>query len=83
MGSLYRYPQHIMDAALARIRAGEDKATVAAELGVHPNTVDNWAFGEHIAAHAERARAGLAAKDAEAPRPTGIHPAMLGEVMKL
>lgn len=83
MGSLYRYPQHVMDAALARISAGADKATVAAELGVHPNTIDNWTFGVHIAAHAERARAGLAAKDAEAPRPTGIHPAMLAEVMGL
>lgn len=83
MGSIHRFPRSTMDAAVARVNAGEDKAAIAAELGVHPNTIDNWTFGAHIAAHAERARAGLAAKDAEAPRPTGIHPAMLGEVMKL
>jgi len=83
MGSVYRYPQHVMDAALERVRAGEDKATVAAELGVHPNTVQNWAFDAHIAEHADRARAGLAAVYAEVPKPTGIHPAMLGEVMGL
>lgn len=83
MGSVHRFPKNVMDAAVARIRAGEPKATVAAELGVHPNTIANWAFESSIAEHAERARAGLAAKYAEAPKRTGIHPAMLGEVMKL
>lgn len=81
MGSVYRFPQSTMDAAVARIRAGESKAAVAAELGVHPNTIANWAFEGHIAEHAERARAGMLAKRNE-PK-TGIHPAMLEGVMKL
>ena len=81
MGSVHKFPQSVMDAAVARIRAGEDKAAVAAELGVHPNTVGTWAFDVEFAAHTDRARAGLAAKYAEAPKRTGIHPAMLAEVM--
>lgn len=81
MGSVHRFPQSVMDAAVARIRAGEPKAAVAAELGVHPNTVGTWVFDAEIDAHAERARAGLAAKRNE-PK-TGIHPAMLEGVMKL
>lgn len=83
MGSVHRFPKATMDAAVARIRAGEDKAAVAAELGVHQNTVGTWAFDVELAAHADRARAGLAAKYAEAPKRTGIHPAMLEGVMKL
>ena len=79
MGSVHRFPQPVMDAAVARIRAGESKAAVAKELGVHPNTIANWAFEGHIAAHAERARAGLLAKRNE-PK-TGIHPAMLAKMM--
>lgn len=81
MGSVHKFPQPVMDAAVARIRAGEPKAAVAAELGVHPNTVGTWAFDTELAAHAERARAGMLAKRSK-PK-TGIHPAMLGEVMKL
>lgn len=81
MGSVHRFPQSVMDAAVARIRAGESKAAVAAELGVHPNTIANWAFESNIAEHAERARAGMLAKRNE-PK-TGIHPAMLGKVMGL
>ena len=81
MGSVHRFPQSVMDAAVARIRAGESKAVIAAELGVHPNTVGTWAFDAEIAEHAERARAGMLAKRSK-PK-TGVHPAMLGEVMKL
>lgn len=81
MGSVHRFSQPVMDAAVARIRAGESKAAVAAELGVHPNTVANWVFESNIEAHAERARAGMLAKRNE-PK-TGIHPAMLGKVMGL
>ena len=81
MGSVHRFPQSVMDAAVARIRAGESKAAVAAELGVHPNTVGTWAFDAEIDAHAERARAGMLAKRNE-PK-VGIHPAMLEGVMKL
>lgn len=81
MGSVHRFPQPVMDAAVARIRAGESKAAVAAELGVHPNTVGTWAFDAEIDAHAERARAGMLAKRNE-PK-TGVHPAMLKEVMGL
>ena len=81
MGSVHRFPQSTMDSAVARIRAGESKAAVAAELGVHPNTIANWAFESIIDAHAERARAGMLAKRNE-PK-TGIHPAMLEGVMKL
>ena len=79
MGSVHRFPQSVMDAAVARIRAGESKAAVAAELGVHPTTVGTWAFDAEIDAHAERARAGMLAKRNE-PK-TGIHPALLGKVM--
>ena len=81
MGSVHRFPKPVMDAAVARIRAGEDKAAIAAELGVHPNTVGTWVFDAEIAAHAERARAGMLAKRNE-PK-VGIHPAILREVMKL
>lgn len=81
MGSVHRFPQPVMDAAVARIRAGESKAAVAKELGVHPNTVGTWAFDAEIDAHAERARAGMLAKRNK-PK-TGIHPAMLEGVMKL
>jgi len=81
MGSVHRFPQSVMDAAVARIRKGESKAAVAAELGVHPNTVGTWAFDAEIDAHAERARAGMLAKRNE-PK-VGIHPAILREVMKL
>lgn len=81
MGSVHRFPKATMDAAVARIRAGESKTVVAAELGVHPNTVGTWAFDAEIDAHAERARAGMLAKK-ETPK-TGIHPAILREVMKL
>lgn len=81
MGSVHRFPQSVMDAAVARIRAGESKAAVAAELGVHPNTVGTWVFDAEIDAHAERARAGMLAKRNE-PK-VGIHPAMLEGVMKL
>lgn len=81
MGSVHRFPQSVMDAAVARIRAGESKAAIAAELGVHPNTVGTWLFDAEIDAHAERARAGMLAKK-ETPK-TGIHPAMLEGVMKL
>lgn len=81
MGSVHRFPQPVMDAAVARIRAGESKAAVAEELGVHPNTVGTWAFDAEIDAHAERARAGMLAKRNE-PK-TGIHPALLEGVMKL
>ena len=81
MGSVHRFPQSVMDAAVARIRAGESKAVIAAELGVHPNTVGTWAFDAEIDAHAERARAGMLAKRNE-PK-VGIHPAILREVMKL
>lgn len=81
MGSVHRFPQPVMDAAVARIQAGESKAAVAAELGVHPNTVGTWVFDAEIDAHAERARAGMLAKRNE-PK-VGIHPAMLEGVMKL
>lgn len=81
MGSVHRFPQPVMDAAVARIRAGEPKAAVAAELGVHPNTVGTWVFDAEIDAHAERARAGMLAKRNE-PK-VGIHPALLEGVMKL
>lgn len=81
MGSVHRFPQSVMDAAVARIRAGESKAAVAAELGVHPNTIANWAFDAEIAEHAERARAGMLAKRNE-PK-TGIHPAMLAKMMEV
>lgn len=81
MGSVHRFPQSVMDAAVARIRAGESKDVIAAELGVHPNTVGTWVFDAEIDAHAERARAGMLAKR-EKPK-TGIHPAILREVMKL
>lgn len=81
MGSVHRFPQPVMDAAVARIRAGESKAAVASELGVHPDTVGRWVFDAEIAEHAERARAGMLAKRSK-PK-TGVHPAMLGEVMKL
>lgn len=81
MGSVHRFPQSVMDAAVARIRAGESKAVIAAELGVHPNTVGTWAFDAEIDAHAERTRAEMLAKRNE-PK-TGIHPAILREVMKL
>lgn len=79
MGSVHRFPQSTMDAAVAHIRAGESKAAIAAELGVHPTTVGTWVFDAEIAEHAERARAGMLAKRNE-PK-TGVHPAMLGEVM--
>lgn len=81
MGSVHRFPQSVMDSAVARIRAGESKAAIAAELGVHPNTVGTWVFDAEIDAHAERARAGMLAKRNE-PK-VGIHPAILREVMKL
>lgn len=81
MGSVHRFPQSVMDAAVARIRAGESKAVIAAELGVHPNTVGTWAFDVELAAHAERARAGMLAKRNE-PK-TGIHPAMLAKMMEV
>lgn len=81
MGSVHRFPQSVMDAAVSRIRAGESKAAVAAELGVHPTTVGTWVFDAEIAEHAERARAGMLAKRNE-PK-TGVHPAILREVMKL
>lgn len=83
MGSVYRLPKSVRDAAVERFRAGEDKAAVAEELGVHPSTLQSWALVEHLEAHTDRARAGLAAKYAEAPKRTGIHPAMLVEVMGL
>lgn len=81
MGSVHRFPQPVMDAAVSRIRAGESKAAVAAELGVHPTTVGTWAFDAEIDAHAERARAGMLAKRNE-PK-TGIHPAMLAKMMEV
>ena len=81
MGSVHRFPQSVMDAAVARIRAGESKDVVASELGVHPNTIANWAFESSIAEHAERARAGMLAK-LDKPK-TGVHPALLEGVMKL
>lgn len=81
MGSVHRFPKPVMDAAVARIRAGESKAAVAAELGVHPNTVGTWVFDAEIDAHAERARAGMLAKRNE-PK-TGIHPAMLAKMMEV
>lgn len=81
MGSVHRFPQSTMDAAVARIRAGESKAVVAAELGVHPNTVGTWVFDAEIDAHAERARAGMLAK-VDKPK-TGIHPAMLAKMMEV
>lgn len=81
MGSVHRFPQSVMDAAVARIRAGESKAAIAAELGVHPTTVGTWAFDVELAEHADRARAGMLAK-VDKPK-TGIHPAMLKGVMKL
>lgn len=81
MGSVHRFPKATMDDAVSRIRAGESKDVIAAELGVHPNTVGTWAFDAEIDAHAERARAGMLAKRNE-PK-TGIHPALLKGVMKL
>ena len=81
MGSVHRLPQSVMDAAVARIRAGESKAAVAAELGVHPTTVGTWVFDAEIDAHAERARAGMLTKRNE-PK-TGVHPAMLAKMMEV
>lgn len=75
------FDEAVREAAVARAMGGESLASIASDLGTYPSTVSNWVINAEMHRQVESAREYMEATTEE-PR-TGIHPAMLREVMGL